>query len=311
MLGVWCVFAFPAVCSQVRAQLLLWSLGRDGKQKVFGGLTPSHRAFFCEELAALYESARSPDCVWIRLFKTDVDEDDCASLKDPEVTLGTRTFAARRGAKRKFNGDENKQKQTLRHLCDSTIEEESDFTSDDEVVLVTPPSVTVAPKSRDQLRLQRLMSAKPMRDSVPAVKVKLERESDEDVRIVEEEGEGSDASWDMEKGDDGGAPSEDVVMGEGSVEEEEEEEEREEDGEEECEEEEWGEEDGGEAEECEGEESEEVEEGEDDGEDVGDGVEYEDEEGEEDGGGGSGECSGSGESGDDWESGDEDVSGSA
>lgn len=95
--GVCCVVAFPVLCVQVRAQLLLWSLGRDGKQKVFGGLTPSHRAIFCEELAALYESARSPDCVWVRLFKTDVDEDDCASLKDPEVTLGTRTFAARRG----------------------------------------------------------------------------------------------------------------------------------------------------------------------------------------------------------------------
>ncbi|KAK1867565.1 hypothetical protein I4F81_010071 [Pyropia yezoensis] len=287
------------ILAKVRAQLLLWSLGRDGKQKVFGGLTPSHRAIFCEELAALYESARSPDCVWVRLFKTDVDEDDCASLKDPEVTLGARTFAARRGGKRKFNGDEDKQKETLRHLCDSTIEEESDFTSDDEVVLVTPPSVTVAPKSRDELRMQRLMSTEPMRDSVPGVKVKMERESDEDVQIVEEEeGEGSDASWEMEEGDDGGFPSEEVVKGEGSLGEEEEKEEEEE-GEEEEGEEEEGEEEEGEEEEGEEEEGEEEEGGE------------EEEEAEEDRYGGSEECSGSGESGDGRESGDENVSGSA
>ncbi|KAK1867016.1 hypothetical protein I4F81_009527 [Pyropia yezoensis] len=282
---------------RVRAQLLLWSLGRDGKQKVFGGLTPSHRAIYCEELAALYESARSPDCVWVWLFKTDVDEDDCASLKDPEVTLGTRTFAARRGAKRKFNGDEDKQKETLRHLCDSTIEEESDFTSDDEVVLVTPPSVTVAPKSRDELRMQRLMSTEPMRDSVPGVKVKMERESDEDLQIVEEEeGEGSDASWEMEEGDDGGAPSEEAE-GEGSV------------GEEEEEEQEEGEEDEGEEEEGEEEEGEEEEGEEEEGED--EEGEDEDEEAKEDGDGGSEECSGSGESGDCRQSGDEDESGSA
>ncbi|KAK1860645.1 hypothetical protein I4F81_003233 [Pyropia yezoensis] len=307
--GVSCVVAFPV---KVRAQLLLWSLGRDGKQKVFGGLTPSHRAIFCEELAALYESARSPDCEWVRLFKTDVDEDDCASLKDPEVTLGTRTFAARRGAKRKFNGDEDKQKETLRHLCDSTIEEESDFTSDDEVVLVTPPSVTVAPNSRDELRMQRLMSTEPMRDSVPGVKVKMERESDEDLQIVEEEeGEGSDASWEMEEGDDGGAPSEEAE-GEGSVGEEEEEEEgegQEEEGEEEEGEEEEGEEEEGEEEEGEEEEGEEDEGVEEEGED--EEGEDEDEEAEEDGDGGSEDCSGSGESGDGRQSGDEDESGSA
>ncbi|KAK1869135.1 hypothetical protein I4F81_011617 [Pyropia yezoensis] len=285
------------ILAKVRAQLLLWSLGRDGKQKVLGGLTPSHRAIFCEELVALYESARSPDCAWVRLFKTDVDEDDCASLKDPEVTLGTRTFAARRGAKRKFNGDEDKQKETLRHLCDSTIEEELVFTSDDEVVLVTPPSVTVAPKSRDELRMQRLMSTEPMRDSVPAVKVKMERESDEDLQIVEEEeGEGSDASWEMEEGDDGGAPSEEAE-GEGSV------------GEEEEEEEEEGEEEEGEEEEGEEEEGEEDEGEEEEGEDEEGGDE--DEEAEEDGDGGSEDCSGSGESGDGRQSGDEDESGSA
>ncbi|KAK1868840.1 hypothetical protein I4F81_011322 [Pyropia yezoensis] len=298
------------ILAKVRAQLLLWSLGRDGKQKVSGGLTPSHRAIFCEELAALYVSARSPDCVWVRLFETDVDEDDCTSLKDPEVTLGARTFGARRGAKRKFNGDEDKQKETLRHLCDSTTEEESDFTSDDEVVLVTPPSVAVAPKSRDELRMQRLMSTEPMRDSVPGVKVKMERESDEDLQIVEEEeGEGSDASWEMEEGDDGGAPSEEAE-GEGSTDEEdEEEEEDEEQGEEEEGEEEEGEEEEGEEEEGEEEEGEEEEGEEEEGEDEEE--EDEDEEAEEDGDGGSEECSGSGESGDGRQSGDEDESGSA
>ncbi|KAK1860726.1 hypothetical protein I4F81_003314 [Pyropia yezoensis] len=292
------------------AIILAKSLGRDGKQKVFRGLTPSHRAIFCEELAALYESARSPDSVWVRLFKTDVDEDDCASLKDPEVTLGTRTFAARRGAKRKFNGDEDKQKETLRHLCDSTIEEESDFTSDDEVVLVTPPSVTVATKSRDELRMQRLMSTEQMRDSVPGVKVKMELESDEDLQIVEEEeGEGSDASSEMEEGDDGGAPSEEAE-GEGSVgEEEEEEEEEKEEGEEEEGEEEEGEEEEGEEEEGEEEEGEEEEGEEEEGED--EEGEDEDEEAEEDGDGGSEQCRGSGESGDGRQSGDEDESGSA
>lgn len=90
-------------------------------------------------------------------LETDVDEDDCASLKDPEVTLGPPTFSSRRSAKRRFKGDEGNQKSALRPLGDTSIEEESDFYSDEDVVFVTPPSVAVASKWSDEPRRQRRM----------------------------------------------------------------------------------------------------------------------------------------------------------
>lgn len=88
-----------------------------------------------------------------------------------------------------MTGDEQRQRVVWRLLSGPAVKEESDFFFDDEGVPVEAPSVAVAPKSRDKLRRQRLLSSVPMcaMGRTGVLKVKTERVFGEEMEEVDEE----------------------------------------------------------------------------------------------------------------------------
>eukprot|EP00170_Pyropia_yezoensis_P002549 contig_10697_g2553 len=136
------------IVAKIRSQLLLDAYGHAALKKMMGGLNPSHRAYFCEELAALHAAAVKPDCQWIKLFATDVKDPFCAAVKDPDSTLRTRTRVDKIGRRTLYVGVQSSLQGILDLLNDDSLSEESDLSSDDDVVHVVIPVAATAPSSR-------------------------------------------------------------------------------------------------------------------------------------------------------------------
>eukprot|EP00168_Porphyra_purpurea_P012195 TRINITY_DN3171_c0_g1_i1.p1 TRINITY_DN3171_c0_g1~~TRINITY_DN3171_c0_g1_i1.p1 ORF type:complete len:359 (-),score=80.48 TRINITY_DN3171_c0_g1_i1:249-1325(-) len=164
--------------TKIRSHLI--SLGFTTKElmEMNGGMRPSHRAYFCEELAWLHASAKLRDTVWVRLFSTDVDVKGSGTVTDVESTQGVRVRSFRDGARRQSTGDRKLQREMLRVLSED-VDEESDWASDEDVSIVPDaPAVDEADDSIQQRRRQRLMSTRPVagRASNSWVRVKAEPE---------------------------------------------------------------------------------------------------------------------------------------
>ncbi|OSX81117.1 hypothetical protein BU14_0025s0001 [Porphyra umbilicalis] len=110
---------------------------------MYSGVTPSHRAVWCEELAWLHAEANKEQCIWVRMFMTDKDDENCATVNDPESPW--RPAPKARNGRQLTNRGSGASKGTLMQalalILDESIEEEDEVHDDDVRIVVGHPQV--------------------------------------------------------------------------------------------------------------------------------------------------------------------------
>jgi len=123
----------PGDSPQIRNNLWLQAYTKAVISAMYSGVTPSHRAVWCEELAWLHAEANKEQCIWVRMFKTDEDNENCATVNDPESPSRPAPKAndGRQLTKSGSGASKGTLMQALALMLDELIEEEDEVDNDD------------------------------------------------------------------------------------------------------------------------------------------------------------------------------------
>ena len=187
------------------------------------GVTPSHRAVWCEELGWLHAEANKDTCIWVLMFQTDKDDKDCATVNDPESTTTPAPKArnGRRLTKRGSGTSKGALLQALAAIQDPSIEEEDEVDDDDVRVVVGQPRVRG--RNADSARRARLRgglyaSAAVKHKSTVVKKEKRPRSKSRSLEAATSYGDSDDdQSWSASEGQDDGSTSDEDGSEDGEV----------------------------------------------------------------------------------------------